>query len=1255
MVKLASRGAQQQNRAQDEAPMPQPLANVDRIASWVSEYTSGIETDPLRDFTALRVGLDLTRANPNGKARLLSSGTAKLANLFSDPSMLTAAERDLGHVYAQMQTAQATYGFASINLAAGIAQWDGGARQMPVLLYPVTVERSDNERLSHARLRVWERAAFNLELVSALRERGVVFDPAKFIASCEYEDGAVNQELALQKIETIAARAIPDFLIERRFIIGCFVNSATMIARQATSVLRQLQAGPSGIAVIDAIAGDEKAARSLAPRKSEMQNAELDDDPHDEFEVGDVSNETRHAARLAANGRSVLVDAAADVSSARDALAIASRCVAQGKTVLYAPCVGSQKDEFLAAARETGIGPLVLDATDSDYAHAIDATLVDSLQGGSSKAITDFNRIADELVGVRARLARYFGDLHLTIQPWGVSAYQTIEELASIASLPTHPSNRVRLTASTARTLKDHLDDWGKKLVEAGKLGEFVIQPDDTPWYSASIFTESEADDAYRRVSRLADESLPVIRRQIAETSKACGFERPSTMEEWGRQVAALQNLRRTLDVFRPEIFQRDLPAMLDATLSKDARESSQVEMGYWDRRRYVKEIKSLLRPGTHVDDLHGALTVVARDVKQWKSMSSKDGWPTLPDGLDAIIETFESVTADLTALDSVLATTPEGPGLSGASFDTLESRLHRLRDDHQVLKNLPARSQLEREFKKVGLTELVKDLSARHVKPEAAPDELRLAWWTTVFDLIVHSSRMIANQDGDLLASTTERFVELDLRHIASIGPLLAKELSKRLAETLYSHSQEANQLHAQLSGDIVPSLATVLRDFPNLVHAAKPILVGAPANLAAGFGTSRLADVVIVDACSHAPNAEVLSVLSYAPASVIIADTDFTSSAAVSDAEKVLQKVRIPRAAMPANARLTEFLASQGHATDPIPPSALLAPSAEFHWVEAQGVPVHGSGLVESTAAEVTEVMELVRRHADRFADRPVPAKYRLSIVTLTVAHSSQIAEALTHLAVRNQAVAALLPQIRVADIANVAGLPAGDLILSTSFGKTAHGNLLQQFGQIEQDGGDRMLLNALSLAHGDCDIVSGFTAEDLDEKRLIHRGPKLLRSILKWAESLNDAPVALMAHSGARGELLTDLATRLQNAGYMTALNYGYSSGRKLPLAIGTQHGVYQLTVFTDDSRFMSIPSLRARHRFLPQALSKAGWYAVHVWSVGLFVDPDKEIEHILAQVPAFLRHPVRQQAAAGEPAAKAGLRQLFNEDSQKRSRQ
>ena len=102
MVKLASRGAQQQNRAQDEAPVPQPLANVDRIASWVSEYTSGIETDPLRDFTALRVGLDLTRANPNGKARLLSSGTAKLANLFSDPSMLTAAERDLGHVYAQM-------------------------------------------------------------------------------------------------------------------------------------------------------------------------------------------------------------------------------------------------------------------------------------------------------------------------------------------------------------------------------------------------------------------------------------------------------------------------------------------------------------------------------------------------------------------------------------------------------------------------------------------------------------------------------------------------------------------------------------------------------------------------------------------------------------------------------------------------------------------------------------------------------------------------------------------------------------------------------------------------------------------------------------------------------------------------------------------------------------------------------------------------------------------------------------------------
>ena len=39
---------------------------------------------------------------------------------------------------------------------------------------------------------------------------------------------------------------------------------------------------------------------------------------------------------------------------------------------------------------------------------------------------------------------------------------------------------------------------------------------------------------------------------------QTCGFPIPTTAQEWGRQVMVLKNLRRVLDVFQPEIFERD-------------------------------------------------------------------------------------------------------------------------------------------------------------------------------------------------------------------------------------------------------------------------------------------------------------------------------------------------------------------------------------------------------------------------------------------------------------------------------------------------------------------------------------------------------------------------------------------------------------------------------------------------------------------------------------------------------------------------
>lgn len=1259
------------------APLPTPLSGVGRLRDWVDAYQHLIDADPLKDFTVLEASLDLTKAHPSGTAQLFATGEAHLSSLFREASALTGAERDLSRVYSQKVAAQAAYGFGSISLIAGVAKWAEDKQQMPVLLYPLDVARSGEERMSHATLRIWERVTVNPELVTALKLRGVSFDPRALLKASEYEDGVVNASIALAKIASLASRVIEGFTIDHVFVVGCFVNPATMISRHSTSLLHRLEADPSGVPILDALAGDENARTKLRT-VGDPASASADADPHNEFEVGDVPNPVRYAARRVAQGASVFLDAPSNTTSARYALAIAARAVASGKTVLYAPCVGSQKDTFLAAAEREGMGALVLDATDPDYRNAIDSRLIESLGKQSNEAVTQFNQRADELVGIRVRLARYFGDLHEETKPWGVSAYQTIENLAKVSALPSKPRTRVRLSAQTARGLNGELSVWGTKLIRAGHLGEFTLEASDTAWFKASLLTTKEAETAYHRVVRLLDQLLPRVREQIRSTVETCGFPVPDTVTQWGRQVATLQNLRRVLDVFKPAIFERDLTSMLKATLGKQGRKAQGVDMGFWERRRSVKEAKSLLRPGTKVEDLHEALSVVARQAEQWRELVPRGGWPVLPPRLDEIIETFESLTADLTALDVVLSSTPEGANLTSAQFVALEARLQRLFDDHTSLETLPERTGLEHEFERVGLAELVEDLHARAVPAESAPDELQLAWWTTVFETIVHSSDMISNQDGSMLTDATERFTQLDVEHLNSVGPLINQELTKRLSETLYSRSQDANQLHAVLSSSSAASVAGLKQDYPVLLSAAKPIFVATPANLAASFPAQMLADVVIVDACAHAPAAELLSVLSYAPQSVIIADARTATSPVVKNVHSIVETVESGYHSASVAFELADFLRTNGYPVTSFPGGAAFHSTIDLRWVDAKGMPLRGSGLVETTGEEIDEVVSLVSQRAAALAPAlvadsatgasvapaAIPEGYTLSVVTLTAAHSALVLEAIERAAQRNRDVAALLPHIDVSDISNVAGMTPGDVILSMSFGKTTHGKLLQQFGTIEQPGGDKRLLDALALVSGTLNIVAGFTSDDLEDERLTQPGPQLLKRLLQWAEDLGRSAGAdasagteaaaegetvdggegtenaesagdaestgatevtdgtgsasARAHEGEGSVLLADLAARLRSRGYETALGYGYDEGRHLPLVVGPRGGAYSVAVFTDDSQFMKIPSLRERHRFLPQELGRAGWKTLHVWSVGAFVNPEREVDRIAALV-------------------------------------
>ena len=52
-------------------------------------------------------------------------------------------------------------------------------------------------------------------------------------------------------------------------------------------------------------------------------------------------------------------------------------------------------------------------------------------------------------------------------------------------------------------------------------------------------------------------------------------------------------------------------------------------------------------------------------------------------------------------------------------------------------------------------------------------------------------------------------------------------------------------------------------------------------------------------------------------------------------------------------------------------------------------------------------------------------------------------------------------------------------------------------------------------------------------------------------------------------------------------------------------------------------MSIQSTRERHRMLSADLMTLGWSVASVWSVGAFVNPEKEVDHLVSQLADLYR--------------------------------
>ncbi|OXE35523.1 MAG: hypothetical protein CGW95_13330, partial [Phenylobacterium zucineum] len=177
-------------------------------------------------------------------------------------------------------------------------------------------------------------------------------------------------------------------------------------------------------------------------------------------------------------------------------------------------------------------------------------------------------------------------------------------------------------------------------------------------------------------------------------------------------------------------------------------------------------------------------------------------------------------------------------------------------------------------------------------------------------------------------------------------------------------------------------------------------------------------------------------------------------------------------------------------------------------------------------------------------------------------------------------------------VVTIADMRHRTADRVIFSIGFGRTNHGSVLSNFGQLSEPHGRRYLANLLVSARRQVTVVSCFGPDDLPADRLSH-GAVLLRELL-------NAPAATWnADEESISPMLRDLAGRIRKFGARVKLNFG----DRLPVTIGYANtaGV----VFDDAS--LHGTNLTEKLRLYPALLKTMGWSYLRVHSFEMFADP------------------------------------------------
>ncbi|MDO4258992.1 MAG: prevent-host-death family protein [Actinomycetaceae bacterium] len=1202
----SSRSADEPAEQQEETPaVTSSGVNPEVVRAWKAELAQLTTDNRAEDSPRLTI----SSAHPGGLAQLYADHATRLSNLVREPLSHARAVDRAEAVIARSQELTMRHGLGTVHLAIGRAHWVRGSERIssPVFLRPIHVEMGENDIL----LTLRPGTVVAPLLANALEEAGVDVDLLGVMRGASTAHG-FSASKALASMRDLAS-VLDRFELREELVLGIFEHPAASLQREMDDSA-WLLASP----VVRALAGDDEAARLLETELPEPNPH--DRDPWKEMGAGDLTPRQADLVETISTGKSLFVDVPHGADSAAVLAAVLAQGAAKGRSIIHVASSSSRTTRVEARLKALGLADI---AARIDASPAAATALGDRL----ARAMTDLtvlpdngriDRMRKRLVEVRELLAGHTSHLHQPFRGFGVSAFDALQVLTDLTSTSPAPRTRVRFREEI---LLDIASDQGERAREvlhrAVNLGMFSPSTAHAAWKGVHLANDSQVEQVLDCVGRLADETLPQMRDDIAAAVESTGVREVTSLSEWEEQLAMFEGIREVLDVFVPRVFERSAADMVIATASRQWRKERGINMPRSQRVRLVRQAQDLVRPGSHVKDLHGALVGVQERREAWRAHCEADGWPSLPSDLDGMIATAGDVRQDIARLQPYLADVE--PDMEHTPVAHLARLAERLSADSDGARHLPRRSGVHEELTDLGLAAFADDMRDRMVLPELIDAELDLAWWASILGLMIASDPHLGGTEPASLEGLLAEGRDLDQAQVESLTPQVLDHLRRRRKKEL----EKDRTAQAALQGDlglVIPAPDLWARH--PLVARLVPVALTVPTLVPWILPRGRYADVAILDGIDDLPLAELIPIIARTRQVIVLADSATAREGGPVEAlARILPQVSMEVTPTRLNDQVALLLARQGveHTGVPVPWTAPQAPVTAV-WTDGTGMPAPGSACVETSPQEVAAVVEEVLAHALEQPERS------LGVIALNARHAERVRQAITKELGHEDGVAAFFSDDQVepfvvVDPDGARGLTRDRIILTVGFAKTPHGRVLHDFGAFSQPNGVAVMAGVLRAVRGDLTVISSLRPEEFDRSRVRAKGARMLIDLLDIAQGQSgqgsDAWPVLEA---APDRLLVDLAERLYGIGLEVVPNVGIPGGMRIPLAIGHPEvpGRLLVAVLTDDDEYVSEPSLRVRDRLRPAMLEEQGWRVHTALSMAVFIDPGKEAETIVHTV-------------------------------------